>query len=374
MVRNLKTDQFLIFDSLFRLIMPPKRGQRSLGPPANKRRRLVNSTSELTDTQTVTALQPQPSAIDYDKLALAIIKHSTPVNDVENSVQQETSSTGRPLTAVNVQSTTTAATQSSATTVLSSVQQEDQAADASSAGLGALLDKVFTGEPARPIESSNPATIITDGIPLSSSVSVKIKSKVWNNEFIDFRTLLSTREEPLSVSISSGVINLHQGPRFKTPISIAQWTDAFFIFAAVYIEKYPSEAPHLLKYGHMIREIHQLHGDNAFRSYDEQFRKLKESLNVPWQNTIQELRLKAATNTRTFSPKVTQNLGQPFRSRFCFQYNRGERCTRNPCSFRHACMQCRGNHPKSKCSESSKHIIPSTQTKPPNTHQGKKFA
>lgn len=179
---------------------------------------------------------------------------------------------------------------------------------------------------------------------------------------------LSTREEPLSVSISSGVINLHQGPKFKTPISIAQWTDAFFIFAAVYIEKYPTEAPHLLKYGHTIREIHQLHGDNAFRSYDEQFRKLKESLNVPWQNTIQELRLKAATNTRTFSSKVTQNSGQPFRSRFCFQYNRGERCTRNPCSFRHACMQCRGNHPKSKCSESSKQHIFSTQTKPPNTN------
>lgn len=157
--------------------MPPKRGQRSLGPPANKRRRLVNSTSELTDTQTVTALQPQPSAIDYDKLALAIIKHSTPVNDVENSVQQETSSTGRPLTAVNVQSTATAATQSSATAVPSSVQQEDQAADASSAGLGALLDKVFTGEPARPIESSNPATIIIDGIPLSSLCLSKSNQK-----------------------------------------------------------------------------------------------------------------------------------------------------------------------------------------------------
>lgn len=83
----------------------------------------------------------------------------------------------------------------------------------------------------------------------------------------------------------------------------------------------------------MIREIHQLHGDNAFRSYDEQFRKLKESLNVPWQNTIQELRLKAATNTRTFSPKVTQNLVQPFRSRFCFQYNRGNAVLEIPVPF-----------------------------------------
>lgn len=356
--------------------MPPKKGQKSLGPPANKRRRLANPTRESTDIQTVTAVQPQPSAIDYDKLALAIIKHSTPVNEVENSVQQEVPSTGRPMNTANGESTATANTGNQTSAILgpSSVQPEDQTANVSAAGLNALLDSVFTGEPARPIELSNPAAIISDGIPLSSSVSIKIKSKVWNNEFIDFRTLLSTREEPLSVSISSGVINLHQGPKFKTPISITQWTDAFFIFAAVYIEKYPTEAPHLLKYGHTIREIHQLHGDNAFRSYDEQFRKLKESLNVPWQNTIQELRLKAATNTRTFSPKFTQNSSQPFRSRFCFQYNRGERCTRNPCSFRHACMQCRGNHPKSKCFESSKQLNFSTQTKPPNTNQGKKFA
>lgn len=148
-------------------------------------------------------------------------------------------------------------------------------------------------------------------------------------EFIEFRTLLSTREEPLSVPISSGVINLHQGPKFKTPINIAQRTDALFIFAAVYIEKYPTEAPHLLKYGHSIREIHQLHGDNAVRSYDELFRKRKESLNVPWQNTIQDLRLKAATDTRTFSPKITQNSGQSFRSRL-FSIQQGERCTRNP--------------------------------------------
>lgn len=148
----------------------------------------------------------------------------------------------------------------------------------------------------------------------------------------------------------------------------------FFIFATVYIEKYPTEALHLLKYGDTIREIHQLHGDNAFRSYDDQFRQLKESLNVQWQNTIQELRLKAATNTRIFSPKTTRNSCQPFWSRFCFQYNSGECCTRNTCSFRHACMQCRGKLPKSKCSGLFKQHYFSTPTKFPNTNQGRKCA
>lgn len=98
--------------------MPPKRGQKSLGPPANKRRRLANPTRESTDIQTVTAVQPQPSAIDYDKLALAIIKHSTPVNEVENSVQQEVPSTGRPMNTANGESTATANTGNQTSAIL----------------------------------------------------------------------------------------------------------------------------------------------------------------------------------------------------------------------------------------------------------------
>lgn len=79
---------------------------------------------------------------------------------------------------------------------------------------------------------------------------------------------------------------------------MTQWTDAFLVFAAMFIEKFPAEAPHLLKYGHMVREIYHLYGDNAFRTYDHQFRKLMESVNVPWQHPMQELCFKAATATR----------------------------------------------------------------------------
>ena len=51
---------------------------------------------------------------------------------------------------------------------------------------------------------------------------------------------------------------------------------------------FSKEAHSLLKYGHMIREMQYLHVDNAFRQYDEQFRKLKETINVPWQIPVQE--------------------------------------------------------------------------------------
>lgn len=50
----------------------------------------------------------------------------------------------------------------------------------------------------------------------------------------------------------------------------------------------------------MIREMQYLHGDQAFRMYDENFRKFRETVNVPWQNPVQELRLKAATTKFQF--------------------------------------------------------------------------
>lgn len=56
------------------------------------------------------------------------------------------------MNTVNEESTATATNQSSATSKPLAVQQEDKTAIVSAAGLGALLDSVFTGEPARPIE------------------------------------------------------------------------------------------------------------------------------------------------------------------------------------------------------------------------------
>lgn len=76
----------------------------------------------------------------------------------------------------------------------------------------------------------------------------------------------------------------------------------------------------------MNREMQYLHGDYAFRMHYENFRKFRETVNVPFQNHIQELYLKAATIKFQFQ-KPQQN--QPFRTRFCFQFSRGERCGEN---------------------------------------------
>ena len=100
----------------------------------------------------------------------------------------------------------------------------------------------------------------------------------------------------------------------------------FFIFSAVSLERFTNETQNLLKYGHMIREMQYLDGDNAFRQYNEQFTTSKET--VPWQIPVKELRLKVATS-KFYPAKLQQN--QPFRPRMCYQYDKGKRC--NTCAF-----------------------------------------
>lgn len=85
-------------------------------------------------------------------------------------------------------------------------------------------------------------------------------------------------------------VTLQQGfSKPKTPIQ--QWTDAFLIYMAIYIEKYLEQAPRLLKYCFFIREMHKMFGNKSWRVYDENFRMLRESSDLQWQKPVEELRV-----------------------------------------------------------------------------------
>lgn len=104
--------------------------------------------------------------------------------------------------------------------------------------------------------------------------------------------MLQQREEPLSLKISTGSVTLQQGfSKPKTPLSIQQWTDAFLIYMAIYIDKYLEQAPHHLKYCFFIREMHKMLGNKSWRAYDENFRMLRESSDLQWQKPVEELRV-----------------------------------------------------------------------------------
>ena len=194
-------------------------------------------------------LEPQ---VDYDKLATVILKQS---NHRSSSVlpQPTTSTTLLPSEEPSNSATTVQSSLSQPTTsagAKDNFPQQDPEVElafhsqpvSSTSGLGSLIEQIFLDEPAKSRE--NHATdLLDEGIPLVASVLQKLKAKIWSNEFTDLRTVLTFKEDSLSVTISSRVINLNQESKFKTPISIGQWTDAFLVFSAIYLEKYPNDAP-----------------------------------------------------------------------------------------------------------------------------------
>ena len=88
--------------------------------------------------------------------------------------------------------------------------------------------------------------------------------------------------------------------------NIEQWTNAFLVFVAIYCEKLPSQAPSLMKYMSIVRELVSRSGN--WRFYDESFRKLREVDPLPWGRTHSEIWLRAHKVTKpgaqaNFRPK-----------------------------------------------------------------------
>lgn len=146
--------------------------------------------------------------------------------------------------------------------------------DSSLSSMQALL----SGEGNAP---SVPSTIFTSpSLPIDARVSDKIKSKIWNNEFIDFGVLLSNpiTEGKFQITISSSkeaeqAMCLEPLTRTKKIFTLENWLRAFHVFVGVYTRKYPHEAPALMKYGHVIQSFTAKGGN--WTHYDDNFRFFK---------------------------------------------------------------------------------------------------
>ncbi|XP_076083533.1 uncharacterized protein LOC143054404 [Mytilus galloprovincialis] len=237
-----------------------------------------------------------------------------------------------------------------------------------------VVETLFSGEPPVNTHNSSENSLkiqVSDGIPLGATVSQKIKEKIWSDEFIDMNSLTSSYvEDPFSLFVSNRKFSLYNNSRSnKPPLSIEQWTSAYLVFSDIYIEKCPEEARHLLKYGHNIREMYDLYGDEPWRIYDEKFRRLRETIKLPWGKLIDELYTKSANSSNTQNKnfraqparqnKSFQNQGNtqyynknmPSNNiKTCILFNRGQTCNK-PCSYKHVCHFCKGAHAIFQCSE-----------------------
>ena len=85
--------------------------------------------------------------------------------------------------------------------------------------------------------------------------------------------------------------------------TITQWVTAFNTFVAIYVERVPQDAPKLMKYYEVVRDIAFKSGEWLF--YDEQFRFLRQSApeQHPWDQIHWELWLRAMVNSRGKIPQ-----------------------------------------------------------------------
>jgi hypothetical protein len=118
-------------------------------------------------------------------------------------------------------------------------------------------------EVVRPPSSGSHVQFNSITIPIDAHVSPKIKAKIWANEFIEFGSLLNpyvgeTRYQLSLAQSESSVpaLSLEPSSKIKPPIySIDAWTSAFQIFVGVYTSKFPQEAPDLIKYAEVVRDL-----------------------------------------------------------------------------------------------------------------------
>ncbi|XP_062591614.1 uncharacterized protein LOC134253121 [Saccostrea cucullata] len=323
--------------------MPPKkrmrlRSQPAQVPPADLA--LGNAVDANSSTQASCTNNPP---IDYDQLAEAILRQQ------QQALTSSTASANS-ITPQVIPSTSQAAP--------SALQTSSTASDSNGSNLLSTLQQLFSGESvAGTLNSNNLLSVpssVDNGIPLGANIPVRIKNKIWNDQFIDLKCLLPNfKDENISIQIENNAIQLNPQSTKQSVMSLHQWTSAFLIFMSIYTEKSPQEHANLLKYCFTVREIGSSNGDGAWRYYDENFRKLRQSNKVPWQLPITEYMVKACTLTRSFrssqypsnQPKTKQ------REPLCFNYNNGTTCKSSPCNYKHICQLCSEQHPKYKCNK-----------------------
>ena len=51
-------------------------------------------------------------------------------------------------------------------------------------------NSIFLGENSSSSGQANETVQVSGGVPLGANTSIKIKNKIWNNEFVDMRSLM----------------------------------------------------------------------------------------------------------------------------------------------------------------------------------------
>lgn len=176
---------------------------------------------------------------------------------------------------------------------------------------------MFSGEPAR---SSTDSVEMEEDIRFGTQYP---KKKNLNNEYIDLKSLLDSKEEPLSVTISTGVINLHQSQKSKVPISIGSGLMLSSLFRQFIWKKIPTDATNVPKYCPLIREMQWCmmirHLECTMKILRNLGKQLMSRGKTPFKKYASKLHL------LNINFKIHNKISPALRTIICFQFKIGER-------------------------------------------------
>ncbi len=212
---------------------------------------------------------------------------------------------------------------------------------------------------------------------INGQLTAAQKDKIWSFQYVKFKSILPPSHtagdedrdfEDLQFGKTvTGGFKLRTKSTKDINITFKEWNDAFDVLASTIIEKFPRKSQQLIKYRMDIRHAYSTFRGNAWRDYDEKFRRKHNGVDSDWgaKDTDEWLNVFTAGNKDTKDQtaskgreKSTQgaagkSVGVPGRILTCNQYNKGLACRTRPCRYHHLCEGCKGNHPIFACNTTS---------------------
>lgn len=118
-------------------------------------------------------------------------------------------------------------------------------ADSPQALMGKAIEHMLDGSGTSKGESA-----LASYMTLGFTLELRVKAKIWGKQFVELSTLVTVPEKSLAVTFDSSdnpMIALSTG-KPKGITNIFQWLRLFGTYAAVYLERYPTEAPGVMTY------------------------------------------------------------------------------------------------------------------------------
>ena len=118
-----------------------------------------------------------------------------------------------------------------------------------------------------------------------TTLDPKLRAKIYTNQYVELGSRMPKNQGPPGLNIHSEVGASSQfsitSAKVRQPANIHEWHKWFTIYAAVYTQKYPEDAPALFTYVTRIFKLRDSHPNTFTRIEYMQFRRVRAFVILP---------------------------------------------------------------------------------------------